>query len=150
MKNKVWLVPCYSRKEAWEFPAKGAKLFHPQSTRMNPGLESHILGTDEMQVHALSRGGSGQKEFLLVVVTHLASSHFRWGACISSRARSWPTRSVCLLRTASTFPVAGIWATCSFLPPFRLSGSVLSPGEEGIHTTCSTVDVLPRAFRGLC
>lgn len=39
-------------------------------------------------VPSLSRGGSGQKEFLLVVVTHLACSHFRWGVCISSRAGS--------------------------------------------------------------
>lgn len=136
MKNKVWLAPYYPRMAAWEFPVKEAKLFHPQSVRMSPGLESSILGTDEMQVHALSRGGSGQKEFLLAAVTHLARSHFRRGVCISSRARSWPTLSVCLLRTASMFPVAGIWETRSFLLPFRFTGSVLSPGEEGTLATC--------------
>lgn len=58
--------------------------------------------------------------------------------------------SVCLLRTASMFPVAGIWGTCSVLLPFRLAGSVLSPGEEGIFATCSAVDILQLGFQVLC
>lgn len=71
---------------------------------MNPRLASIVWGMDGMQVRALSRRGSGQRELLLVVVTLLASGHFRWGVCLSPVARTWPALSVCLLRTVLMFP----------------------------------------------
>lgn len=87
-----------------------------------------------MQVHAWSLGGSGQREFLPAVVTVLASGPFRWGVCVSSAARSWPTPTACLLRTASTFPVPGIRGTGRALPSsdslalfFTLAGKESSP-----------------------
>lgn len=116
---------------------------------MNPRLASIVWGKDGMQVRALSRRGSGQRELLLVVVTLLASGHFRWGVCLSPVARTWPALSVCLLRTVLMFPSwhPGPLQGSAIL---RFVGSVPHLGERRRPATCSTVDIGILGFRGLC
>lgn len=136
VRNKVWLAPYYHRMGARGFPAKEVKLFHPRSVRTNPALESSTF-CELMRYRSVPcpvEEVDKRSSCLLWSRTWPAATSD--GECADQHGPgAWPVLSVCLLRPASTFPVAGIWGTCSFQLPLRFAGSVLYPGEEGILAT---------------